>query len=132
MDIPLYVHGNMYDEVTIDAWQTVWDQICKMAYDGTNICETIITRPGLMHMDGEMIYNSNHSDEYKKLKYVNSDFLTLDNIWKQYSHLYGTAEVKIIPEFKKLVVPRSLYECLGVKSWFRYSFPNCHVVFWDE
>jgi hypothetical protein len=135
MNIPLYVYGNMYSATTIDAWQHVWDTICKMAYEEKGICESIVTRPSILCVDNIVINDTSeltHSYQYKNPKYVNVDFLTLDNIWKQYSYLYGPIQPKVIPQFKKLVVPRCLFECLGVRSWFLHSFPNCQIVFWDE
>lgn len=135
MKMNLYINGNMYDDVTLEAWQQVWDKVCKMCYEGTGICESIVTRPGIMHVNGRVIQDtreSTHTREYSRHNPVNSQFLTLDNIWKQYSHLYGTMDPKVVPEFKELVVPYSLYETLGVHSWFRHSFPNCVVTFWNE
>ncbi len=135
MEMPLYIHGNMYDSVTVDAWQNVWDKICRMAYDGKDVCESIITRPGIMHVNGRVVPDkreSAHSHEYSRGDPINSYFLTLDNIWKQYSQFHGTQDPKVIPEFKELIVPYSLYECLGVQQWFEHSFPNCKVYFWNE
>lgn len=135
MNIPLFIHGNRYEEVTIDAWQCIWDKICKMSYEGTDICERIVTRPGVMHINGRVVQDrreTTHSQEYSRREPLNDYFLSLDNIWKQYSGLYGSADVKVIPELKQLVVPRALYESLGVQQWFRYSFPNCVVTFWNE
>jgi len=135
MEMPLYIHGNMYDHVTIEAWQQVWDMICKMAYENGPVYEKIVTTPGIMHVNGRVVHDkreSAHSQEYNRREPVNSYFLTLENIWKQYSLLYGTQMPDVVPEFKELIVPYSLYNCLGVQSWFRHSFPNCKVFYWDE
>jgi hypothetical protein len=135
MEMPLYVHGNMYDHVTVDAWQGLWDRICRMAYEKKDICEKIITTNGILHMDGQIVEDNRqyvHSHIYNREKPINSYFLTLDNIWKQYSSFHGAQMPHVIPELKELVVPYSLYNCLGVQSWFRHSFPNCKVYFWDE
>jgi hypothetical protein len=135
MEIPLFINGQLYENHTIEAWQSVWDKICKMSYDGTDVCEEIVTTPGIMHINGRILnnkYKSDHIIEYSRLEPVNTYFLTLENVWKQYSSFHGPQPVKVIPEFKKLVVPRCLYECLGVQQWFRYSFPNCQVTYWDE
>lgn len=133
--IPLYTDGIMYCAQTIDQWQYVWDKLCKMTYEEKEICESVITRPSILCIDGLIMNDTSeltHSHQYKNPKYVNVEFLTLDNIWKQYSHIYGPIQPKVIPELKKLVVPKCLFECLGVRSWFRHSFPNCEVVFWEE
>jgi hypothetical protein len=135
MEIPLYIHGNMYDRVTLESWQYVWDHICKMAYEGKNVVESIVTRPGVMYIDGVLTNEkkqSEHSKVYRNKDLANSYFLNLDNVWKQYSQFYGPVMPKVIPEFKELIVPYALYDCLGVQSWFRHSFPNCKVFYWDE
>lgn len=135
MEMPLFINGNMYDNHTIEAWQNVWERICKMAYDGTDICEEIVTVPGILHVNGRVINDrreSTHNVEYHRLEPVNYYFLTLENIWKQFSHLYADKNPGVVPELKKLVVPYCLYDCPGVRSWFRYSFPNCKLYFWDE
>jgi hypothetical protein len=135
MKMPLYIHGNSYDRATVEAWQQVWDTICKMAYEKKDICESIVTRPGIMHVNGRVVPDNResvHSCEYNRKEPVNSYFLTLDNIWRQYSQLHGTKMPHVVPEFKELIVPYTLYECLGVHAWFRHSFPNCKVYFWDE
>lgn len=135
MEISLFIDGKMYDNCTVDAWQTVWEKICKMSYEGTEICEEMVTVPGILHINGKILRDtreSTHSNEYRRLEPVNTYFLTLDNMWKQYSHLYGSAKLKVVPEFKKLVVPQALFECLGVQQWFRYSFPNCKVYYWKN
>lgn len=132
MEIPLNIYGDTYDEITIEAWQSVWDHVCKMAYEGTDICESIITRPGVMTINGKKVFDKRertHSQEYARLQPINTYFLTLDNMWKQYSDYYP--EVKVIPEFKKLIVPYALYQSLGITQWFRYSFPNCEVIYWE-
>jgi hypothetical protein len=135
MEMPLYIHGNMYESVTLEAWQEIWDRICKMAYENKDICERIVTRPGILHVNGHIVSDkreSTHSAEYARREPVNSYFLTLENVWKQYSHFHGTQLPGVVPEFKELVVPYSLYNCLGVQAWFRHSFPNCKVFYWDE
>lgn len=135
MEIPLFISGNMYENVTVDAWQTLWDKVCKMSYEGTNVCESIVTKPGILYINGEIIDDNSeltHSNKYANIDPVNDHLLKLDDMWKQYSKLYGTAQPKIIPEFKELVVPYPLYYCLGVTQWFRYSFPNCKVTYWNS
>lgn len=135
MEIPLNIHGNMYEQTTIQAWQNVWDRICKMAYEGTDICEKIITTPGIMRVNGKVVTDkreSAHTHEYARREPVNTYFLTLDNVWKQYSSYYGSTMPKVIPEFKELIVPYVLFNDIGVRCWFEHSFPNCKVYYWDE
>ena len=56
------------------------------------------------------------------------DEITLDYMWEFYSRKYRNCG--IVPELKRLHVPRELFMCLGVQKWFEYSFPNCLVTFW--
>ena len=135
MEVHLFIDGNMYHTHTLEAWQNVWEKICKMAYEGTDICEEIVTYPGFLNINGRIINDrreSAHTLEYRRLEPVNSYFLTLENMWKQFSHLYADKYPLVVPEFKKLVVPYCLYNCLGVNSWFKHSFPNCKLYFWEE
>lgn len=134
MEITLRINKNQYEDSTIIEWQNVWDIICKMTYEGTNKCENIITKPGNLYIDGRKVYDKRektHSREYLRLEPDNIYLLTLDNVWKQYSSYYGTKELIIVPEFKKLVVPYPLFHSIGIPQWFRYSFPNCEVIYWN-
>lgn len=116
----LYVDENKYSAETVDEWQQVWKSICEMAYCQTYVFEEIITKPHISEKDDNRIYR-NHPSE-----------LTLDFIWKQYSNHYGTQMPFVIPMLKRLHVPRVLFEEIGVYSWFKYSFPNCKITFWEE
>ena len=131
----MFINGNRYETHTIEQWQEVWDRICKMAYEKTNICEKIVTKPGIFHLNGEVINDRSektHSYEYERSQPLNTYFLTLDNVWKQYSSFYGPKMPEVVPEFKELVVPRALFSSLGIDVWFRHSFPNCKVTFWES
>lgn len=133
--IPIYVSRNMYDSVTVEQWQIVWDKVCRMAYHGEDICDKIITRPGNMNIGGKPVKDarqSTHSQYYAKGEPLNNYFLTLENIWRQYSTFHGPMHPKVIPELKELVVPHALFDCLGVQAWFMHSFPNCKIFYWDE
>lgn len=135
MEIPLFINGNRFEEHTVEQWQQVWDTICRMAYERTTPCEKITTVPGFVHINGEITNDKTektHSYEYSRCQPVNTYFLTLDNMWKQYSRLYGSRMPDVVPELKELFVPRVLYESLGISNWFRHSFPNCKVTFWEE
>lgn len=116
----LHVDKNRYSPETVDEWQQLWKSICEMAYCQTYVFEEIITKP--------------HFSEKVDTKFYNRDQtgITLDFIWKQYSNHYGTKMPFVIPMFKRLHVPRALFEELGVYSWFDYSFPNCKITFWEE
>lgn len=84
MEIPLSIQGDLYDTITIECWQNVWEKICKMTYEGNDICESIITRPGIMVINGQKVYDkreSAHSQEYDRNQPLNKYLLTLDNIW---------------------------------------------------
>lgn len=135
MEIPLEIENNLYCPTTVDCWVSVWNQVCKMAYEGKDIHESIVTRPGNMCINEYLVHDkreSIHSYEYSLHFPLNSYQMTLDNVWKQYSEFYGPENPKIIPQFKELVVPRALFESLGISQWFHYTFPNCTVTFWEE
>lgn len=95
----------------MDSWKSVWETICKMAYENEAPFEKIIIEPS---------------------EFSNNEENTLDYTWKAYSKKHGSNMPGIVPEFKELYVPRILFENLGIYSWFRYSFPNCKVEFWKE
>jgi hypothetical protein len=132
MEIPLFLNGRVYENHTVDGWQCVWDKICRMAYEGRDVCESIVTKPGITYVDGKIVEGLSHSQMYSNNDPINHYFLTLENIWKQYSQLYPYEYPKVIPELKELVVPYHLYNCLGVRSWFKHSFPNCVVTYWEQ
>lgn len=93
-------------------WQETWQKLCDMAYYRKNVVSEFI-------VDG--LY-----EEILKLK--NLEELTLDFQWKNYQEL----KPLIIPELKYIYVPRILFESLGVYAWFKYSFPNCKIEFWEK
>jgi hypothetical protein len=129
MEISLNIQGDVYDNSTIHEWQLVWEKICNMAYADTDIYESIVTRPGVMIINGRKVHDKrelSHSREYARTQPINRDLLMLDHVWNQYSN----KEPKIVPEFKNLVVPYPIYQSLGINAWFKYSFPNCKVTFW--
>ena len=97
----------------MDTWQSVWQTICKMAYENEPPYERIIIQPEVIEL------SINEED-------------TLDYTWKIYSKKHGTTMPKVVPEFKELYVPRHLFEDLGIYPWFRHSFPNCEIHFWEE
>ena len=122
----LSIVNNNYSDTTVAYWQQVWRTICEMAYRQTYIIEEIITKPveGCKEVDESEIYNKKIFDNYYDI--------TLDCMWKKYSKQYGTKMPFVVPMFKKLHVPRGLFEELGIRPWFKYSFPNCVVTFWQE
>lgn len=104
----------------IQKWQDVWQHICEMAYERKNIVEKLIIEQD----------NPNEAAFYERNKCDNEDKLTLEYTWANYSRTYKDALV--VPELKFIFVPRSLFECLGVYAWFKYSFPNCSICFWED
>jgi hypothetical protein len=114
-------------EKTIEKWQSVWQHICEMAYHRNNITDQI------------QIY---HNNDYETLmKYKNicpNDFekLTLDYTWKKVSAVRDSngeyIDVQVVPELVYIYIPRILFETLGVYAWFKVSFPNCKIIFWED
>lgn len=96
----------------MNSWKEVWEKICKMAYENDIPCEKII-------IEQNMLQDSIDEEN------------TLDYTWKIYSKKHGTNMPNTVLEFKELYVPRHLFENLGIYPWFRYSFPNCKISFWE-
>ena len=134
MKAPLVVKERKYTYETINAWRDVWTLICQMAYEEHLPVSKIITSPGHVRIEGIAVpmTEKEHSEYYSRQLPLNSEHITLDYMWKHYSKGYGTKMPGVVPELQELDVPRSLFQCLGVDSWFRHSFPNCKVIFWDE
>lgn len=134
MEIPLIIRDSKYDLETISMWQHIWQIICLMSYEKTSIIEEIITKPGVLIVHNVVNRDNSqleHSEIYANKIPINDEEITLDYMWKIFSKKHKTIkELHVIPEFKKLHVPRTLFEDLGVKKWFEYSFPNCEITFW--
>jgi hypothetical protein len=116
MDIPQEV---------INRWQDVWWYICDMAYYRRNVSSSV-------HLK---------KIDYKELlAYMDSaknfEQITLDYIWKQASARRDAngkyVEPLVVHELKEIYVPRILFTCLGVFTWFHHSFPNCQILFWED
>ena len=104
----MYNHRN----TLMDTWESVWKCICEMAYENRPPCEKIIMKPG-------EIENSTKEED------------TLTYTWKIYSKKHGSTMPGVVPEFKELYIPRHLFQDHGVYPWFRHSFPNCQIHFWE-
>lgn len=91
-------------------WQNIWKDVCEMAYEKATPIEKIIIEPN-------------------EFQYTEENTLTY--MWKKYSKKHGPIMPGIVYEFKELYVPKVLFEDLGIQTWFRYSFPNCKVSYWQ-
>ena len=134
--IPLIVENNLYAKDTVVLWTIIWERICKMAYENSDICPELITLPGGMVIEG-LSNPRNDEDEhqiyYQKRIPENEDQITFDYTWKRFSKNYGAPyTLFIIPDLRRLHVPRVLFDSLGVSQFFRHSFPNCKITFWGE
>ena len=102
-----------------DKWQSFWYDLCRMAYYRENIVRVL------------EIYDD--ADDYKNCNYIQ---LTLDFAWRNISEELDSegkfVEPQVVEELEELYVPRLLFETLGVYTWFKYSFPNCKIHFWEE
>lgn len=136
MKLPLIVKGRNYSQETVDDWSQVWETICKMAYEGKQTTSAILTTPSFMMVEesaNDNLSEGEHSSYYRK-KYPDNEYdITLDCTWKKYSRMYSHMKDPLINlGFERLHVPRPLFESLGIYPWFRYSFPNCKITFWEE
>ena len=106
-------------------WQAVWRTICEMSYYRRCLTDQIVVQPE----DYKVL------EAYKNTNPTEFHELTLDYKWKAYSQSRDSdnnfIEPQVVPELRRLFVPRILFESLGVYSWFRQSFPNCTVMFWE-
>lgn len=133
MEIPIVIRHNHYRDETIDKWKYVWSEICEMCYNGNFVTESIITVPGSIQVDEELMLSATeeeHCEIYKLNNWVNREVIMLDYTWKKYSKEAGPRNLLVIPEFKRLHVPRCLFDTLGVSQWFKHCFPNCKVTYW--
>ena len=136
MEIPLIVRDHQFSGETVYAWKRVWKAICDMCYHGANIQEEMITTPGYFQVDEELMLSKCEKEQtqfYGQRYAINDEQLTLDHTWKEYSLNAGLGfNPLVVPEFKRLHVPAHLFYTLGVDSWFKHSFPNCTVTFWEN
>jgi hypothetical protein len=134
MRIPLIVDDNAYSYETVVSWKVVWDKICKMSYELEPPVAEIVTTPDRVRIEGIAVpmTEQKQSEFYSRQIPTNSDVITLDHMWSYYSKKHGVEVPEIVPEFKKLHVPRALFKSLGIGPWFRHSFPNCEITFWEE
>ncbi len=97
-----------------------------MSYHRRSLKEQIVVQPE----DYDLI------EKYKNTNPTDFDKLTLDYVWKEYSEKRDSnnnfIEPQVVPELRYLFVPRVLFESLGVYTWFRHSFPNCVIMFWEN
>jgi hypothetical protein len=107
-------------------WPVLWRTICEMSYHRSFLTDEIVVP----------IENYEVLEKYKNINPHEFYTLTLDYMWKQYSvrrDINGNfIEPQIVPELKYLFVPRILFDSLGIRSWFQFSFPNCKVQFWED
>lgn len=104
----------------VQLWQGIWKAICEMAFYRNNILEEITILPK----------NKNEIAFYERNKARNLDSILFETTYKTYT--CELDDVQVVPELKKLVVPQSLFYFLGVRSFFKYSFPNCVITFWED
>jgi hypothetical protein len=103
-------------------WQDTWRKICDMAYYRKRVTSKITTK-----------YDGVFLDNIVKKDYTE---YTFDYIWYQISKAKSPQglhiDALIVPELLEIYVPRVLFECAGVYVFFRYSFPNCEIHYWED
>jgi hypothetical protein len=111
---------------TLEKWQTIWQQVCEMAYYKKNIVQQL--QIPIDDYDSLITYKNIHRDQF--------DELMLDFTWKRFSQNRDAngnfIEAMVVPELTFIYVPRILFETIGVYSWFKFSFPNCVICFWED
>jgi hypothetical protein len=110
----------------VKRWQSIWHKVCDMAYHRRNVLTTITIVP--------------EQGEYSKLIEYHAKYdiepIKLDFIWKRVSQLRDEnnafLQPLVVPELREIYVPRLLFESKGVYAWFKHSFPNCVLFFWED
>lgn len=137
IDATLSDGKTIYSTSCVSSWDYIWRLLIDMAYSSKNIhLKSIIIQSGSIveHDDTRVTVRekelaSVHAKFYEKSDSTNDEFLTLEHAWRK----YGRHEMpKVVPELERLFVPRVLFNCLGVTSWFRHSFPNCKIAYWED
>lgn len=110
-----------YSFATVGKWQKVWRVLCDMAYDSkAEQYEKIV------------IYSEDSDKEDARLygghMVQNQHLICLDEVWRS----YDKRNPFVNKTLKYIYVPRVLFYCLGVQNWFKFSFPNCEIVYWPE
>lgn len=105
---------------TIGAWRNVWNALCEMGYNPqATQYSSIVVRSETSDKDD--------ANAYGFYTVSNQHLICLNESWREYDR-----KTPIINrELKYLYVPRVLFECLGVRNWFRHSFPECEVEYWS-
>ena len=85
-----------------------------MAYFRTHISDEIVVGPH--NIPNEKATLDYHWQRYSSLKDPNGDYI----------------EALVVPELKRIVVPLHLFYTQGVLAWFKHSFPNCDINYYDE
>jgi len=114
-----YYH-TYYDDKTVNAWKDVWDAVLNMAYLQKDKVERIIVTSE----------NPKDNEYYSKKIPSNYHDITFESAWLNFC-AKNKIESQVVPQLKEIFVPKALFECLGVYSFFMYSFPNCVIKFWD-
>lgn len=108
----------------IEEWQAIWQQICDMTYHGKNIVDHVYTTPNDI---GDV-------EKYKNAS--NFELITLDHVWSLVSRCKDEngrfLQPRVVPELQEIYVPGILFETMGVYQWFKHSFPNCSILFWEH
>lgn len=125
LDIQYLYYAMDVPQDVINKWQVIWQGICDMAYSRKNISDTVLIEK----------FNYNELLTYM-INARNFEEITLDYKWKQVSSQQNYdgsyVEPHVVPELKEVYVPRILFSTPGVFHWFKHSFPNSSISFWED
>ena len=111
---------------TIQRWQSFWRQLLSMAYERSNIVESLIAK--CTAGDYNTLYVWEQYDSKGHL-------LKFEHMWKTYSQRRDEnghyVQPLVVPELKTLYVPSLLFNCVGVDSFMKTCFPNCVITYWE-
>lgn len=109
-----------FEKEVVDYWQDIWDKICRMSYEDEETCSEIITNPPF----------GRNTHFYERNNCANAYTLTFSFTLDFYKLIYSDTTQKIVPELKKLSVPKCLFGVEENMHWFLKTFPNCTIEFW--
>ena len=116
----------MIPQEELQRWQLFWKRLLDMTYYRKGIETELFAEQTDGDYDNIILWNEK-TDQIMTI--------TFDRMWRAYSELRNDRGVFLdpqpVPELRHLYVPRILFECLGVYTFFRVCFPNCIISFWE-
>jgi len=115
----------------VKKWQSFWEKICDIAYFRKDVVSELSFIMDVLGSRAE--YNDICT---WSLTAPNFEEITLHHSWEKVSKLKDEndnyVEPAVVPELREIYVPNVLFQTSGVFEWFKHSFPNCEIFFWED